>query len=284
MMIQPISNSSDYVIVRKSELDRIKSALKTLWNGHSMVSRESSEFEGNVADLRSLGEAVRELKSGAVVDLIRRVDADDFAADPVLLILPPGINDADAVSAMNSAIEQANLATNDGKDDDYWADLAGILQSKGIAIESGIKQLPCIGWDSSFKEDEPVDGDPDWVRVSFSTSEEENADPDSIYDGVLEDGSRVMVMANVKLKAFCHELVVMFPNAEKYGTPSFATEEGASKYVRRSLGLEVAQDFEVVPIDRGDDGASSFKANCIVHRDCIAPHHQYAETMRQKIS
>jgi len=274
---QSVLSASDFVVVRAADLKAVQHMANILAFAASRGNRDgllSNESPANTAALKDLLSAIVDLESETVARAVRIVDGDLSTGDnngPVLLVIPPGMTEPEAIEAMNESIEAAGRATNDGQSGDYFEQLRCALSGHSIAIANGIERLESQPWDARSTEEQPAEGDPDWLNVIFDSSLDE---PDEIGEGEQSDGTIVQINDAVPLRAFCSEFEFSYPRSDRYGVPAEATDAWGARYVAETLGVCCAADFRVIARDTGDDTAATFKLHCRVHRSCLLPVEQ----------
>lgn len=280
-----IPTLSDLVVLKKADLQRLLDAVGGLWDSASEEGCEAPYFVGDMTYMQGAREAAGVLLQSKPLDqALRRVDGDlDNGSDPILVVLPTGVDDQAAADLMDAAIEQANQETNFGKDGGYFEALQERLSTSGIAITGGIEELRCQPWDAdAFAGPDLDESDGDWLDLEFES------DPDEPYQinpvGRLNQGGEPVLMEPVPdatFIGFCTELHVTYPNGSKYGVPSSASERGGADFVRQITQMGIHKDFEVYATDSGDDGVGSFTMRAMVHKDCMQPVERPADRSRE---
>lgn len=236
--------------------------------------------------LKALSEQFGALPSGNLYDSLFRVESQDEGNDPALLTIPPCMPRAQAIEIVNSAVAETVAVTADGASGGYFDVLSEQLQKHGMEFsQTAIESLECDPWDASERQPpDPQAGDPNWVDVILSTNFDAD-DPDDIYsmnvylDEFPGDRARFAFLNRpygdaqprqiafsslvtdgvASLNGFVKTLMVKTPRVDRYCVPEYATERGASKFVRDDLGLwELAQSpMDLHVVDTGDDSAGS---------------------------
>jgi hypothetical protein len=267
---------SDFLVLKKTDVQRLMDAVNDLWNSASEDGCEAPYFVADKTFMDATLAASRALRGAKPLDqALRRVDGDmNNREEPILVVLPQGVDDKTGVDLMNAAIEGANQDSNFGKKGDYFERLQTRLGASGIAVTSGVEQLFSKPWDADVFSG-PLSADEDYVDVMFSCDEYEPDQLDPVVYQVRNDkadeDSPLEVVPDVPFAGFCTELDVTYPRAAKYGVPDMATESGAAEYVKETLKFSLHRDFSVFATDSGDDSGLMFKVRALVHKDCLRP-------------
>ena len=146
----PILEMSDFMVVPRAQLEALLNAVSDLSASASDEGCEEPWFVGDHTHLKLADRARQDLLACKSVDqVLRRADGDpENGNDPVLMILPAGMDDAGAIEIMNNAVFSANEATDRGSDGRYFEVLQENLGTHGIAISSGVELLRSVPWDS----------------------------------------------------------------------------------------------------------------------------------------
>lgn len=74
------------------------------------------------------------------------------------------------------------------------------------------------------------------------------------FDDELDGNFEILLLEHFEVTNFLLE----YPNGDKYGIPSYASYEGAKKYITDFYTNSLSEDkFDVLAVDRGDDGCES---------------------------
>lgn len=264
--------AADYEVVQALALSNVRTSFDRLWETRSTEHCGPNECLVDKATMDLVQTALDLLKSQTVPLSVRLVNADQESGnegEPVMLVIPPGMSDELAIDAVNSSIELAGRLSNDGRSGTYFEDFANSLASFQIAVEQGLVELPSNPWDRDSVGEQPEEGDPNWINVTFEAA----FDDDQIeWQATLSaDDSAVVINPEIPLHGFVSELQYSYPRSDKYGVPEAATEAGGRHFVAKTLGLACADNFETFAVDTGDDGIEAFRILCLVPRDCIKP-------------
>lgn len=265
-----MSKQVELMVVRKDQLDALINAA-----GNVLHSRQEGEVESIVQDefLRGLKSAVDVIASRGVIDSMRHVEASGVDADePILVIIPPDMDDAMVVDEFASAVLRAASISADGEGTGYFESLSDSLASSGVAIVQEIRALDAGPWDISKNPAEPYrvdDDDPEWVCVRVSGPG--FIDLDVNLNMELLDGAKVdlKTVEFHKFLGFVTNLTYTFPRGDRYGVPEEATDSGARAFVADELGYACSRSFEVMGVDSRDDTPASFVAECLMPRDIL---------------
>ena len=277
-----IPSLSDFVVVKRSDLQKLTDAVSDLWDSASDDGCEEPYFVGDMNHLQAVRQVESALRGAQSLDrALRRVDGDqEQGNDPILVVVPAGLSDESAVLAMNKAIEAANAITNNGEDGTYFEALQEQLGQAGIAIQEGIELLHSTPWDADTFPT-PDRSPDDYLEVAYRSSPDE---PDQI-DPVgyimngdeIDESTAVEPLDGVSLNGVCTGFVVVYPRSDRYGVPEMATHSGAIKYLRTITRLKIAPHFDLTVEDSGDDTLLSFVVRALVHKDCVRVLERNAE-------
>jgi len=156
----PTPALSDFVLVKRSDLEKLCDAMSDLWNSASQEGCEEPYFVADMNPLQDVRQVVGMLQQAHSLDRsLRRVDGDvEQGNGPILVVMPACITDEAAEQVMNDAIHAANARTNNGADGAYFEALQEQLAPAGIAIQEGVELLRSTPWDAdtfSSSEDSP---------------------------------------------------------------------------------------------------------------------------------
>lgn len=283
-----IPSLSDFVVLKRADVDRLLAAVGDLWDSSSNDGCEEPYFVGDQTHLdavRQLSGQMREAKS--LDQALRRVDGDpDQRNDPILVVVPQGLDDVAAVQAMDQAIDAANQKSGFGRDGAYFDALQEALSAHGVAINQGIELLRSQPWDADLCHGCPDldDASGDYLTVEFRICHD---DPGAIEPvGLLvrgdeaDESTAVEPIDDVPFQGFCTAFEVTYPRADRYGVPDCATHSGAVDFIRQITTLRLHPGFEVNATDSRDDTAMSFSVRALVHKDCVRVVEQ--DTHRQR--
>lgn len=276
---------SDLVVINKADLQRLLDAVSDLWDSASADGCEAPYFVADMTHMSIARDTASGLRDAQTLDrALRRVDGDiESGNDPILVVLPKGVDDQAAAKLMNDAIEVSNQETNFGKHGGYFEALQTHLGAAGIAIKDGVEQLRCMPWDAdAFKGPDLGEVNSEWLDMVFESDPEEFDQIDPV--GRLDQPGEPVLMEPVPdatFIGFCTQLHVTYPNGAKYGVPESASARGGAAYVRQITAMGIHKDFEVHAIDSGDDGMGSFTMHAKVHKDCMRPAEQPADRLRE---
>ena len=95
-----------------------------------------------------------------------------------------------------------------------------------------------------------------WIYISSDESTPyQLVNADGEYEGpYISD----YVMLQLREKGVCVEFSARYPNGDKYGSPSYASNEDAASLVVAEHLFAVIESMDVGSVDRGDDGAEEF--------------------------
>lgn len=278
-----IGTLDDFVLVRKSDLQRLVTASEELNSSASSDGCEAPYFVGDGLALGTLMYELGRIKNApSLDDALRQVEGNEHDGNlPVLLVLPAGMGEEAAVAAMNHAVDQANIDTGNGssKEVDYFEVLQEHLVRAGVVMTDGVRTLNSTPWDADTVV-EPSLGDPDYLDVVFRSHEDE---PDTLADTVelQGDGVQLQVVDTPKHRMFCSALDITYPRGDRYGVPDAATDRGGREYVRAISTFVPGTNFEVYSEDSGDDTPMRFTMTCRVHKDDLMPVEQSKEYSRE---
>lgn len=270
-------SASEFVVVRASDLEKLTDSVKTLVYNASNEGCETGDFMGRVDNLDEVKRALRTMSAKPVPDAIKVVHGDqmrDPNVEPILVVIPPELTEEKAVEAVNTAIKEAGLRSGNGLHSEYFEEFSAQLAHWNIAVESALPVLRANPWDMDSYEEEPDLSAPEsqWVAVVWESSEEE---PDELAPfgttAPLNGGDPVCVEIkdDVFFRAFCFEMELKYPEGTKYGVPECATDDGARDYVKHSLGVLPAKNFQVYAEDTGDSSPMRFVLRMAIHKDCL---------------
>ncbi len=267
------TNSTDYMVVRRSDVNALRTALGAMSLTTSTTDCASGRFSADVKSLGGVREAFGRIRGLDIMDSLRRVPgAVDQDSRNLFVVVPPSNDEKQLVEVINKAINSAHgmaggSGTISANDADLYEALASELASSGILLGSEIEMLRTHCWNERRLPVEPRLDDPDWIEVKFSSSSDE---PDEMAaEVVLPDGSLATLNSEVPFEAFIIHFEYRFPRSDRYGVPMEATDAGARAYVVGELGFHCAKDFEVQAEDSGDDSPNSFVATARIRRDAL---------------
>ncbi len=275
-----MSQTVELVVVRKDHLDALINAAANV-----LHERHEGEVESVIQDeALALLQAASGIQSRPVLDALRHIEASGNDADePILAILPPGVDSDKAAELIDQAVKRAASISADGESTPYFEELEASLAQSSILITQEINNLSAGPWDQSDIPAEPSrveDDDPEWVRVVVSG--QGIIDSDNEPQMELPDGTPVQFKADADLDflGFVENLTYKFPRGDKYGVPEAATESGAREFVVDELGFACSRKFEVMAVDTRDDSISSYVAECVMPRDILEPVDRPGDRMR----
>lgn len=269
-----MNDADQLLVISQRTLDALIAAADNVT--HTADCADGPEGIVQAEFLQGLQNAVKGVRTRPVLESLRYVPASGEDADePVLAIIPPGMQEDKARSFMKDAVVRAVSISGDGEGLDYFEALQESLQKVGIVIQQEIRNLESGPWDVAEMPPEPDrvdDDDPEWVKVTVSGSAFQ--DDSEQWEMVLVDGTEVQFIDPDAIHPFIGyvtELTYQFPRIDRYGVPDEATPAGARNFVVDELGFACSRQFEVLAVDTRDDSISSFSADCLMPRDLLRP-------------
>ncbi|MDO9099711.1 MAG: hypothetical protein Q7V53_03055 [Caldisericota bacterium] len=142
----------DLCVISKPDLHELIQDIEDLWDSSSNDGCEAPFFVGDQTHLDSLKSRLARLKSLNTLDkALRLVNGDpESRSEPILLVVPPQIPEAEVPALMDKVIAQAAIEHAAAGEEAHLDVLQRQLGQHGIAMATGIENVQCQPWDADL--------------------------------------------------------------------------------------------------------------------------------------